>query len=55
MKQPEVITLIYAIARKSLEDPSKESLAIKRIVEICEKSIVVDGKKIKPERGRAWR
>ena len=36
MKQKEVISLIYALARKSLEDPRKQKNAIRKIAELIE-------------------
>ena len=51
MPQKEAIATIYALARKSMEDPSREREAIRRIAEIVEKefmdSAAVNIKKIK--------
>ena len=40
MTQNESIALIYALARKALEDPKKQKTAIKKIAEIIEKNFV---------------
>lgn len=40
MKQKETISLIYALARKSLEDPEKQKTAIQKIAELIEKNFM---------------
>jgi hypothetical protein len=40
MKQKDAIALIYALARKSLEDPKKQKTAIKKIAEIIEQNFM---------------
>lgn len=40
MTQKEALALIYALARKALEDSKKQKTAIKKIAEIIEKNFV---------------
>lgn len=40
MTQNELIALVYALARKALEDPRKQKTAIKKIAEIIEKNFI---------------
>ena len=40
MTQKEAIALIYALARKSLEDPKKQKTAIRKIAELIEQNFL---------------
>lgn len=40
MSQKEAIAIIYDLARKSIEDPSKSVLAVRRIAGIVEKNFM---------------
>lgn len=40
MKQKEAIALIYALARKSLEDQKKQKTAIRKIAELIEQNFL---------------
>lgn len=40
MKKKEAIALIYALARKSIEDPKKQKTAIRKIAEIIEQNFI---------------
>ena len=40
MSQKEAIATIYALAKKSMEEPSREREAIRRIAEIVEKEFM---------------
>ena len=40
MTKKEALALIYALARKSLEDPDKQSTAMRKIVEIIERNFI---------------
>ena len=40
MTQKKAIALIYALARKSLEDPKKQKTAIRKIVELIEQNFM---------------
>lgn len=40
MTQNESIALIYALARKAMEDSKKQKTAIKKIAEIIEKNFI---------------
>ena len=40
MTKKEALALIYALARKSLEDPEKQPTAMRKIVEIIERNFI---------------
>jgi hypothetical protein len=46
MTQKEAIALIYALARKSLEDPQKQKTAIRKIAEIIETNFMCNKRSI---------